>query len=330
MHWALPSNSRPIHSISSSASSQGKSLISPYRPSWAYRDISRFRAPSTEHRAPSTEHRAGYLLQILKRLNRLLPPYLLWTALYLLVKADNPAASASHFASVFLLGTGIGVGYYVVVLTQFVCLAPLIQKIQSKRAHLFVLMTISAVGLAFSYVTRLGYPSSPLSSFPANAIPFFVWYPFFHLGIYIRLFPTDAEAIKPLIPKAILLALALSILEAEWLLKWSTGAAVSQIKISSYLLSIFVLLYIATRTQTAGTSASRLFSFAGRNSYVIYLSHLLFLGQATKLLNRQPLLHDNQLFTAPLVSVVVLCLCLAAVKILRRCVPVNLYRFVGF
>jgi len=54
-----------------------------------------------------------------KRLMRVLPPYLFWTVVFVLLKHPSHFFSPGALSKDIFLGTGIGIGYFVIVLVQF-------------------------------------------------------------------------------------------------------------------------------------------------------------------------------------------------------------------
>lgn len=272
----------------------------------------------------------NYWSYIQNRISRLLPPYLLWTVVYLLIRMDNPFSSLSHFAMIFFAGTGIDIGYFVIVLIQFIFLAPFIHRLTSKKAHLTLMIILSATGLALSYFLRLGFTDLPISKFPLSVLFFIVWYPFFHLGIYVRMFPLNATRWRPLILSLLGIFFLLSLIEAIALTPYSVSVATSQIKVSSFLVSSLLFLCISMTSQSSSDGAiNRILVLSGRNSYLIYLCHLLFLVPISRLLGKVSILHENQFILVPVSVLIVFGSCLVLAYALSRVIPTSFRKFVG-
>lgn len=215
---------------------------------------------------------------VLVRLKRLLPPYILWSLLFMSIHNPDHFRSLPYLVVDFVSGQGmLGIGYFVVLLLQMIVLTPLIARIGSVRSHLLWIVAITAAGLAYSYVVG---PANYylLSKFPYTALPFPVFYPFYHLGFLVaregmvaRLSGGRTLAAAGL---AAVVALGLSIAEALAWLPIKLSMANAQVKASSlfYSLTIFALMlgsHRRVRFPVAGWLA-----WFGRNSYAIYVIHL--------------------------------------------------------
>jgi fucose 4-O-acetylase-like acetyltransferase len=213
------------------------------------------------------------------RLMRLWPPYVLWTAVFVLLFRRPDLTHPGALLADFLGGRGIGgIGYFVIVLTQMVLLMPLIGRIGSVRGHVAVMALLTPVGLALTYGLAGRW------AFPWSALPFVVWYPCYHFGYLMGRFPAVAPGprLRPALLAVALAMVAAAIIEAILLMNYSLALAVSQKKATSlaFSLALFALL-LALRG--AWSPRPGLLTFAGRNSYFIYLFHLLPLGLAARL-----------------------------------------------
>jgi fucose 4-O-acetylase-like acetyltransferase len=213
------------------------------------------------------------------RFVRLLPPYLFWTCVYMLLRHDG-FDSLPKIILGFVAGTGIGVGYFVIVLAQMVVLTPFLAKIRSLRVHIWLMLLLTCVGGLYSYGLRIGMPDLTLSKFPAYALAFFVWYPFYHIGFLAG--RERWEKSKFLIKyKSVFVALwvlFIPIAVAEGVLLSSLGfdsLAMSQNKISSYTGSIFLFLAALALFHRWHGASFKPLVWLGENSYFIYLVHLL-------------------------------------------------------
>ena len=71
-----------------------------------------------------------------RRSARILPPYLIWTGAFILLEHRSHLLSMKELSKDLLLGTGIGIGYFVIVLAQFVLVTPVLAKLNdSPNAH---------------------------------------------------------------------------------------------------------------------------------------------------------------------------------------------------
>lgn len=221
-----------------------------------------------------------------KRFARLVPPYLAWTAIAILVRNPRHFLEIGNLARDVLAGTGIGIGYYVIVLIQFIAITPLLARIRRNAAHFLVIIATTLGSHALLYHIRLRHPEYALARFPYYALPFPVWYPFYHLGLWIRqkrgTGPVPwAGKTRPL-AAAYLLCLLASILECEFLAaRGFVSLAGSQIKLTSLIATVCLVLIIfgiRGRERMSRNMSVKALAWLGKRSYPIYLSHLLFLG----------------------------------------------------
>jgi surface polysaccharide O-acyltransferase-like enzyme len=260
-----------------------------------------------------------------KRLTRILAPYLVWTTIYLVRDGLADSLTIRQVIKGYLFGTGIGIGYFVIVLIQFTLLTPFIKRLNSRRKHFSIMLTMTVVGVFFTYYFPALHPDSPLGKFPAYALPFFVWYPFFHLGIYVSQQGVAGISFgrpRTFIALAFAFAAAGFIEGYFWILHGNYGFGTSQLKLSSILYSTSLFLAIAalSRGKSVFNHESWL-AVAGRNSYAIYLIHMMLLiplqqvaASYSGLVGVQPLYILISASTA-------LIACLALALILRRLLP---------
>lgn len=219
-----------------------------------------------------------------KKISRILPPYLISTGLYFILKVSftNELVSPKDIVAGLILGTGIGVGYFVIVLLQFVIITPILGKIKSNKMHIITMSSLFLLGLTYTYINAILF-NSKLATFPYSAIPFFVWYPFYHMGFYLAKKSTDIYfSAKTCLILAFFMLIA-SLLEGKILLYFVGYAfAVSQIKITSLLFSLFICL---SAVKIKEKHNNKLLQKLGINSYGIYLYHMIFIWFLTYVLS---------------------------------------------
>ncbi|WP_457302634.1 acyltransferase [Phyllobacterium sp. P5_D12] len=274
------------------------------------------------------DEREGTLSYYKSRFKRLTGPYLLWTLVYLAILDPGDLESPRRLALVVGTGTGIGIGYFVIVLAQFVLLTPLLAEIRRQRTHLAVMAITAAIGLIYSYTVRLHQGSGVLGQFPANALPFFVWYPFYHFGFYLKRYPEEAKVLVRRAPALALIFLGLSFGEGMWLAELGNVVfAASQIKVTSFGFSATLFVWLVGRSFHAAMPMPKgVFIWWGQNSYSIYLMHMLVLRGLNRLLMRLPLFHGWVLLKVALSTAFVLTICSAAVWLIHH-IPQKLQPF---
>lgn len=233
-----------------------------------------------------------------RRSARILPPYLIWTGVIILLEHRSHLLSMKELSKDLLLGTGIGIGYFVIVLVQFVLVTPVLAKLNDRRLHIILMTALFGCGLLVTYVARVGYPHSELAQFPFYCLSFVVWYPFYHFGLFAAKFEiAEKNGLRRSRTWVFLLYvffLAASVAEGIYLCRRSYySLGVSQLKATSLLASsaLFVLLLAYHRVTPGAISTNRTIQLLGKSSYMIYLMHLLVLHRVAILLKEFPLIY---------------------------------------
>lgn len=240
----------------------------------------------------SAKNLEGSLINYYKlRLLRILTPYLIWTAIYILIRTPTDFPDYKEILQGFFFGTGIGVGYFVIVLFQFVILTPLYLKIDKKSTHLLIIVVTSIAGSIFIYYVSIFNQNHALSKFPLYALPFIAWYPFYHLGFFMARYKEDLlidSRFKILSIAGFAIALLLSFCEGfYWAYDQNYNFGSSQLKITSMTASMFLFfIAISIKDRKSFLSRKTKLTWIGQNSYAIYLTHMLFLTASQKILNR--------------------------------------------
>lgn len=249
------------------------------------------------------------------RLGRLLPPYLFWTGVYIvLLKRGDLFSPAALFADVFM-GAGIGIGYFVIVLAQMVLLTPLIARVRSRVGHIAMIIGGAAIGLAWTYVFRLAFPDLPFDDFPQSGLPFWVWYPFYHVGfLAARERLTTSSALQkalPMIALAWLALVAISLAEGYFLAHaGAQNFAVSQTKLSSVLASLAAFAAVISAFPRLRRAPKLGLDWLGRSSYFVYLTHLLVFAVLGRAFSMAGIAVDPVLYAIVLIPVTIaICCC---------------------
>lgn len=259
------------------------------------------------------------------RLKRVLFPYLFWTAIYLVLRTPSAAPTIEEIGKGVILGTGIGIGYFVIVLIQFILITPFLWKIQSKVVHISIMIVMSAIGCSFIYYVSIIDPTSIFSRFPLYAIPFFVWYPFYHMGYFIAKYKKDLSKLRTPLIYALIGFLTVSIIEGVlWGYSGNYSFGVSQLKASSLAFSLVLFILIVSRSKNSFCmSQSSFLAWLGLNSYPIYLMHILPLGVTRKLLSKVDMIYLIQPVFILLSTVISIALCCIVIVLTKRFLPIS-------
>ncbi|PKH70108.1 hypothetical protein CXF96_08435 [Stenotrophomonas sp. Betaine-02u-21] len=268
-----------------------------------------------------------------KRIGRVFWPYAVWTIAYLCIRALDEQVSILTVVKGFIFGTGIGIGYFVVVLLQFILLTPILLAIKTPSRHLGTMLTIMLMGLSFTYCFPALQPDHPISSFPFYALPFFVWYPFYHLGLFISRYKSEGE-IQEIPAHVIWIALAITAIFAfleslYWLLDGGGKFATSQLKASNFLYAI-ALFVAAIRFERSNSMLhrSRALAWLGANSFAIYLIHMLLLAPIARALSTVRSLFMAQPLYVLACATATLLACSLIISCLRRLLPARAGRII--
>ncbi|MGO2306112.1 MAG: acyltransferase [Providencia sp.] len=248
-----------------------------------------------------------------KRISKIFLPYLIWTFIYTPIHLLGGDFSLSKFIYNLIFGTGIFIGYFVIALIQLVLLTPFLYKIKLKSVWL-VFMSISlCVSIGYTYYFQLIDHGSPLSKFPFNGLPFFIWLPFYLLGFYLSKINRGITLSTRKITYSYVLLVILSLVEAFYWLNSNREFSVSQLKVTTYLASVAVCLYVIS-TYKAVDKKSYL-TWLGENSYFIYLSHLFVMAPLAVIFRKIPFVYNNSVLYYLVMSICIIMLC-ALMKII--------------
>lgn len=253
---------------------------------------------------------------------RILPPYIAWTALAVLATKRSHLSSPSELVADFTLGLGIGIGYYVIVLLQYIALVPLLARLRGQRQNIAIMLLATAIGLAITYTIQTQFPDSRWARFPFSSITFIVWAPFFHLGFWASQNP---DAIKARSDGLWLWLAGLAALAAVaegfyWESQGLSIFAQSQIRVTSFMVSIFVALHVMASRGTVRTGKSAVaLEWLGRISFMVYLSHMIFLPKITATIKSlAPDIFSIRPVAVVLATALTLAVCVAVAMFLRH------------
>lgn len=266
------------------------------------------------------------------RLRRVIPPYLIWTTLFVAFKQRSHFASPADLFEDYFLGVGISIGYFVIVLVQYILITPLLIKIRSVYHHVFVMLVLAVTSLAMTYWLQYNHAEHPAAKYPLNVAFFFAWYPFYHLGLCAAKFKwhhhRGFQRCKPVFLSLFALFTALAVAEA---LQLAAGGrvtfAASQVKLTSFLASgalVFWALSLARQNEKRAEQKSwigRALTWLGQNSYPIYLSHLFFFASTVSMLKRLPGLYEAQPLFILLDGFLLLATSVLMVLVVKRYAP---------
>lgn len=181
-----------------------------------------------------------------KRFKRLLIPYCIWGILYIFIL---PLLREHHIPQnwLFLFLTGYGPSYFLLTLTQFTILTPLLQKYKYHKKYNLIFWCITPLYLTFYYY----YNFSTDTEFKPEQFFCFPWFIFYYLGLKIQNTEIRDKIFNKKRPLKFffltIFTLIFSLIESFFIFTNSKiySFAISQITIGSiiYSLSIILLFY---------------------------------------------------------------------------------------
>jgi fucose 4-O-acetylase-like acetyltransferase len=241
------------------------------------------------------------------RIMRLCVPYFFWTFVYLYLRSSESLFNAKALIKSLVFGTGVGIGYFIVVLCCLTVLHPWISPVKKGWKPWVYAWASSLVTLVIEYYIRLRYPNSMAAAFPYTALPFTLWIGFYWSGYLLKkdtLYDDRPTLTRRFAVGLILIGLALSFIEAYILTSLGATFAGSQIRLSSFFYAFTIIL--AVFHSPIGNYSNPSLAWFGERSMTIYLSHLLLIPIADRLLKKiVPMLWQVQILYIPLATAVV-------------------------
>ena len=218
----------------------------------------------------------NWLKFYVRRITRVLVPYIIWTAIYSIpdIQSSGPSALVKNL----LCANATTTLYYIFVYIQFVLLTPLLGKLaKSPYRHLGWLIAPLSV-ILFKYIPAFGniQLGKHIELFWNDAC--LGWFTFYYLGLILGNRIIDRQFnIRNL---AVLYCTSLLLQMAEGYLWFTVDPAGcgSQLKLSSILSStIFMLIIYCVLSRSSHEPKRRLLCTIGDYSFGIYLVHMMIL-----------------------------------------------------
>ena len=221
-----------------------------------------------------------------KRFVRLLIPYLLYSFLYstfTVLRTVHSGQSIDWKGIIynFIVGKSATPLYYILVLLQLCLITPLLIKIiRKKNFWSKALWFVTPVYLAALYGWNFSKGNPPRlyeTLFPA-------WFLFYYLGLHIKLNKDYWEKVVSKVGKLAFVILAMLLSMGESVLLIFAGCkstfAVNQIKISSFIFSFCVIMYVCRlqkrHSNNVKSFTGKFLKLFGDNSCGIYYIHYFF------------------------------------------------------
>lgn len=257
------------------------------------------------------------------RLIRIIPSYLICSALYLLFawKIKGVSINWKGAAASMVLGTSNLHMYYCIVMLQLIILTPVVTALCHKAWLKYVCLFITAAGVVLKYISEWKQGAMPiLGTLCAVWLIFYVW------GIYARKRNRETERMKDAWKKDILwLLAAAAFMCTESFLMFRSDIfhtfATSQVRIGNFVFTA-CLIRLLLNVSTISIRPVRWLCSVGKVSFGIYLIHMFILDM---LLYIYPQINYFMVLCMTLIMSYILCIAGRQVKKLLTC-KIKLYR----
>ncbi|WP_170215532.1 acyltransferase [Mesoaciditoga lauensis] len=222
----------------------------------------------------------------LQKLSVILPPYLVWSTIYLLLQAEVGQVIGYtyqfNFVNVmkkYLLGEAFLPFYYIIILIVFYLITPWISKLTVNRMKRFlVVLFASGLFVMGLYFIPLYFKREYISSLSTYRDPF-AWMFFYVWGMYKAKTQNISWRNRPSswLILGFFITYAVSSLEIITVPKlnvdWESYLILGPGVYGFYFFAINVYLWISYRLSQRTEFVSKSLSALGKNSFGIYLSH---------------------------------------------------------
>ena len=247
----------------------------------------------------------------LKRIKKVIIPYVIWTAIYVLLNNyKEPSKLPITFIRSLLTGNSAAIMYFIFVYCELTLLIPLIDKL-AKSKYKFFGFAISPFEIIIMRLIPLltgtqfhGYISLLMS------LSCLGWFVYFYLGYLLgnNYLPSPRTQTKKF-ALGLSGAIILQIIEGYWYFSMGNQNCGTQLKLSSLLSGVLFVLLAHVYLYSEKETSSRFLYILGEKSFGIYFSHLALMT----FLNYIP--YYKQYIIYPFNAILTTCLCLLLVQV---------------
>ncbi len=209
-----------------------------------------------------------------RRLKRLLIPYAVWSVVYVFVLPFVTTGAISKSWSYELL-TGVGPTYFLLALSQFTLLNPILQRFRQRGWFLMAAVAVTMIYLVAYYC----YNFSTGRELKPELVYFFPWTICYCLGLVMRSRQGNSSVSAMSALALVVALLMLSVAESMFIYA-GTGIfsfAISQITVGSVAYSVGMILLFMALWQGNQAGVSKILSSLGDYAMGIFLMHPLFI-----------------------------------------------------
>jgi len=279
----------------------------------------------------SIESLSDYRIFLIKRLPRVLIPYFFWSVI-LLGYAAIKENEFDVYQMIFKLLTGRAttIYFFIMVISQFYIITPLLQYINRKRYGLILVIILNVISLLSAYLGRLYFNYwTPVSS------AFYSWIIFYEIGLLVGSSDSKKFAAKKtlfFILPAVLVCLLISAQEASILLSRYNDSyfAIAPVKFSSFLYCVCIIIAFL-HIKKYLSSQPKLLAALGYYSFGIYLIHMPILYWIVNLVRKSSTIYSFQVLYQFIVVLITIAICFILIDVARKLLPESFcHKVLGF
>lgn len=244
---------------------------------------------------------AGYFTKIEKwkekplnelrfRVQRLLIPYFIWSAVYIVVKCVfETRMGMKEIVAEMLLGKAATPFYYVLVLIQLTFLVVFLCWTISNKKWWYSICICSITPIALVVLYACVYKQNSIPWYCNTLFP--VWLLFFYLGIACRMNSKRCRVFFSRIGKwwVVVILCGINYLEAVCLLDDVPRLATSQNRFGAYLYSLALIAFVFNCSDGVKMEMNKIqsaFRWIGDNSFALFWIHCLVLEVVKRLIGK--------------------------------------------
>lgn len=226
---------------------------------------------------------------IFEKIFRVLVPYLFWSILILSVYFIANRITITDFLLDIATGGALGPYYFIIVLLQLIVFSPIMIYLNKSNLGKLILFMVTPLSLLILYILRLNENVNFNGLY--YALPFTTWFIFYYLGYLLK----NSNLIERLLTskKSVIIFFSLyiiflgaSMLEAFLIidLLQDVSFAASQLKFSSFMMSIFLIITLLL-IRIPVNKATGFLAKIGNMSFGIFLIHMIVVYVARVILD---------------------------------------------
>lgn len=219
-----------------------------------------------------------------KRIKKVLIPYLIWTAIYvILYNYKTPALIPKIFITDLIEGNAAATFYYIFVYIELTLLIPLIGKL-AKSKFMYLGFVISPIEIIIMRLIPqiIGYEMNEYIRI-AMSISCIGWFSYFYLGYLLGNGIIKVNFSKVKLSVMLCIAFLLQVAEGYWYYLLGNQNCGTQLKLTSVLTGCIVCIIAFRFIESEKFHENKLLYLLGDCSFGIYFSHIAIMYMLSRI-----------------------------------------------